>query len=193
MGTDHMHRFMASLTETVHQAHGKTVLYLPRENCDLEDFETVRADKDLVQRLESTVIRWTRQIKEVVNLQDNSMSADAETATPLDEIRFWESRTLDLSGIRDQLENSTIKKIADVLRCVKSNYLAPFEELANIIHVGSQEAEDNLKFLMALQPVCQEIEVASPPEVIEILPKLMVSIIFFIIIKISYHNIIFFF
>ena len=117
--TDHMHRFMASLTETVHQAHGKTVLYLPQENCDLEDFETVRADKDLVQRLESTVIRWTRQIKEVVNLQDNSMSADAETATPLDEIRFWESRTLDLSGIRDQLENSTIKKIADVLRKYK--------------------------------------------------------------------------
>ena len=66
---------------------GKTVLYLPQENVDLEDLETVRADKDLVQRLESTVIRWTRQIKEVVNLQDNSMNSDAETATPLDEIK----------------------------------------------------------------------------------------------------------
>ena len=174
--TDHLHKFMASLTETVHQAHGKTVLYLPQENVDLEDLEKVRADKDLVQRLESTVIRWTRQIKEAVNLQDNSMNSDAETATPLDEISFWESRTLDLSGIRKQLETSAVSRIANVLRAVKSNYLAPFEELAHIIHVGSQEAEDNLKFLSALSPCCQEIEEATPLEVIAVLPKLMMVV-----------------
>ena len=174
--TDHMHRFMASLTETVHQAHGKTVLYLPSEVVDLENLDVVRGDKDLVQRLESTVIRWTRQIKEVVNLQDNSMNSDAETATPLDEIHFWESRTLDLSGIRMQLEHPKIRRIAEVLSAVKSNYLAPFEELANIIHVGSQEAEDNLKFLSALAPCCQELEEASPDEVVVILPKLMMIV-----------------
>ena len=78
--TDQMHRFMASLTEVVFQAHGKTVLYLPQESVDLEDLEIVKKDKELMQRLESTVIRWTRQIKEVVNQKDNSQ--DAETATP---------------------------------------------------------------------------------------------------------------
>ena len=173
--TDHLHKFMASLTETVHQAHGKTVLYLPQENVDLDDIDMVLTDKDLVQRLESTVIRWTRQIKEVVNLQDNS-SSDAETATPLDEIRFWESRTLDLSGIRKQLETPAVARIANVLRAVKSNYLAPFEELAHIIHVGSEEAEDNLKFLSCLSPCCQEIERASPLEVIAVLPKLLMVV-----------------
>ncbi len=45
--------------------------------------ETIEGDgkeaskqKDLVQRLESTIIHWTRQIKEVVNQQD---SLDAGT------------------------------------------------------------------------------------------------------------------
>ena len=136
---------MASLTEVVFQAHGKTVLYLPQESVDLEDLEIVKKDKELMQRLESTVIRWTRQIKEVVNQKDNSQ--DAETATPLDEIRFWESRTLDLSGIRNQLEQPQVKRISDVLRSSKSTYLKSFEELSSIILKGSKEAEDNLKFL----------------------------------------------
>lgn len=62
-----LHRFMASLTETAYQAQGKTVLYLPSEGTVLsgDDVSAAAADKDLVQRLESTVIHWTRQIKEV--------------------------------------------------------------------------------------------------------------------------------
>ena len=58
-----LHKFMASLTETANQAKGHTVLYLPSE--DLTDVEAGSLDKDLVQRLESTLIHWTRQIKEV--------------------------------------------------------------------------------------------------------------------------------
>ena len=83
---------------------------------------------------------------------------------------------MDLSGIRKQLETPAVSRIANVLRAVKSNYLAPFEELAQIIHVGSQEAEDNLKFLSALSPCCQEVEAASPLQVIEILPRLMMVV-----------------
>ena len=83
--TAQLHKFMASLTETTWEARGKTVLYLPQE--DLEDVDRVASDKDLVQRLETTVIHWTRQIKEVVNNQD--MSHSAESSGPLQEIEFW--------------------------------------------------------------------------------------------------------
>lgn len=169
--TDQMHRFMASLTEVVYQARGKTVLYLPQEAVDLDDLESVKNDKELMQRLESTVIRWTRQIKEVVNQKDNSQ--DTETATPLDEIRFWESRTLDLSGIRRQLEQPQVRRIANVLRSSKSTYLKSFEELSTIILKGSKEAEDNLKFLSTLEPCCKELEEATPSTLKEILPRLL--------------------
>lgn len=63
--TGHLHKFMASVTEAVFEAKGKTVLYIPNE--DLGSASDVARDKDLVQRLESTTIHWTRQIKEVVN------------------------------------------------------------------------------------------------------------------------------
>jgi dynein heavy chain len=169
--TSQMHRFMAHLTETSYQTKGRTVLYLPQESIDLTDTDTVLEDKDLVQRLESTVIRWTRQIKEVINLQDNSQ--DAETAGPLDEINFWSERTVDLSGIREQLHDRTVLRIAELLKHVKSTYLKSFEDLSATIHEGSNEAEDNLKFLNCLRPVCEEIEKSSPPEVVALLPKLL--------------------
>jgi dynein heavy chain, axonemal len=62
-----MHKFMANLTEAVYEVRGHTVLYLPAE--DLQDAKASSKDRDLVQRLESTIIHWTRQIKGVVNQQ----------------------------------------------------------------------------------------------------------------------------
>ena len=61
---DQTHKFMAVLTEMVYQPKGRTVLYIPQEN--IADVETSAADQDLVQRLETAVIYWIHQIKEVV-------------------------------------------------------------------------------------------------------------------------------
>ena len=85
-----LHRFMASLTETAWDQRGTTTLYIPSE--DLQIPEAAAKQKDLVQRLESTLIHWTRQIKEVVNRQDDG--EDAEDAGPLAEVHFWSSRTI---------------------------------------------------------------------------------------------------
>lgn len=60
-----LNKFMATLTEESATMKGKTQLYIPEEH--ISDIDTANRDKDLVQRLESTVIYWTRQIKEVVS------------------------------------------------------------------------------------------------------------------------------
>ena len=59
-----IHLFMATVTEQSNLQKGKTYLYIPNE--DLNDVDTASQDKDLLQRLETTVIFWTRQIKELV-------------------------------------------------------------------------------------------------------------------------------
>ena len=56
-----LQKFMASLTETAWDAQGKTMLYIPLEQ--IESPEAAAKQKDVVQRLESTLIHWTRQIK----------------------------------------------------------------------------------------------------------------------------------
>jgi dynein heavy chain len=95
-----LHKFMASLTQTANEVKNHTVLYLP-ESEDLTNIERAAKDKDLVQRLETLLIHWTRQIKEVSN-QETSHHVD--TSGPLEEIEFWRSRTIDLSGIRSQID-----------------------------------------------------------------------------------------
>ena len=121
--TGQFHKFMASLTETTFEAQGKTVLYLPPNSID--DVNVAAKNKDLVQQLESVVIHWTRQIKEVVNNHDNA--TDAEVHGPLEEIKFWRSRTVDLSGISEQLQRADVTKVVAVLEAAKSSCVSRAE------------------------------------------------------------------
>lgn len=106
--TSGLHKFMAALTEASHIAKGRTTLYIPSE--DLSDIEAAAKDKDLNQRLESTVIFWTRQIKDVVSNQESQQSND-NSSSPLDEIDFWTTRTNNLDVLYKQLQKPELKKI----------------------------------------------------------------------------------
>ena len=147
-------------TEMANNARGATVLYIPDD--DLSDLEAASKDKDLVQRLETTLIHWTRQIKEVVNRQDDG--EDAEDAGPLAEVQFWSSRTIDLSGIDSQLKRPEVALIVQVLETAKSSYLPPFLTLSDRIQKGTSEAVDNLHFLENLNEPrdCFNLSLASP-------------------------------
>jgi dynein heavy chain len=102
------------------------VLYIPNE--DLSDTEAAAKDKDTIQRLETTVINWTKQIKEVISTQESQQSNDNSTS-PLDEIDFWKTRTLNLNVLYKQLQKPELKKILKVLEAADSSYLKSFREL----------------------------------------------------------------
>lgn len=216
------------------------MLYLPDEV--IGDPRESAKDKDLVQRLESTVIHWTRQIKEVVSAQEAS-SHTADASGPLDEIEFWRRRTVDLSGtlalrpspvlsmlsccwrcctctfgvlasgispveagaltacvyfslvshdvhlllrdvrillhitgISDQLAQDGVRNIVTLLSTAKSSYLGPFDRLAKLIQRGSEDANDNLKFLNTLTGVCTQLASSEPAEIPAQLPALLARI-----------------
>ena len=166
--TSQVHKFMANLNDTIHQREGKTILYIPQESLD-GDAHALASDKDLTQRLETTMIHWTRQIKEVVNNQD---IFDGSIEGPLDEIQFWRNRTVDLSGISGQLEKAGVQRIVHVLEVAKSSYLAPFLTLSALITRGTAEARNNLKFLDTLTDPCLALANATPKEVPDLIPHL---------------------
>lgn len=181
----HFHKLMASLTEATFQAQGKTVLYLPASNEAAVAVATAAMNKEFVHDLEAIVIGWTRQIKEVVNAHDEAYRAEA--SGPLEEIQFWRSRTVDLSGIADQLRRPDVKRVVAVLEAAKSSYLARFESLVNNIHQNSLEAADNLKFLEHLVAPCEKLAHAEPTDICELLPDLL-SYIRMIWTLSSYYN-----
>jgi len=55
----------------------------------------------LIQRLDSTIIQWKRQIKEIVSNTDSQQ--EDESCGPLDEIKYWRKRRENLKHIDEQL------------------------------------------------------------------------------------------
>lgn len=166
----HVHKFMATLTDARYKMQGKTVLYVPNEGLDLSVEEAAKR-KDYVQRLESSMIHWTRQIKEVLNSQDAYETS--ENAGPLEEIEFWRSRCDDLSGISDQLDKAGVKHIHAILEHAKSSYVTPFRKLSKLIQDGFNQAQSNLKFLSILKAPCEELVDSNPSRISQLLPQLL--------------------
>ncbi|XP_076804743.1 dynein axonemal heavy chain 2-like [Clavelina lepadiformis] len=180
----HLHRFLASLTDIKHKMKGKTVLYVPKEGLDISTDIAAR-NKELVQRLETAMIHWTRQIKEVLNAQDALETA--ESSGPLEEIEFWNNRCIDLSGLSTQLDKPGVKKIQRILEIAKSSYVGPFKKLSKLIQDGSAQAQSNLKFLSLFKAPCEKLASSNPTEIPKLLPEI-VKIIRVIWVNSEYYN-----
>ncbi|XP_053425879.1 dynein axonemal heavy chain 2 isoform X5 [Nycticebus coucang] len=180
----HLHRFLACLTDTRYKLEGHTVLYIPTEAMNMKP-DVVVKDKELVQRLETSMIHWTRQIKEVLSAQETVETG--ENSGPLEEIEFWRNRCTDLSGISKQLVKQGVKHIEAILRLAKSSYLTPFMKLAQQIQDGSCQAQSNLTFLSILKEPYQELAVMRPKDISSKLPKL-ISLIRIIWFNSPYYN-----
>lgn len=167
--TGHYHRCMATLTDAIHYSDGRTVLYCP--HFEYNSVSEASQDKERLQIMESIVIHWTRQIKDVVNNHDSSGSA--ETTGPLDEIEFWKVRAQDLLGIQKQLEGEKVTRIIDVLQYAKSNYIGPFQVWTQQIVTRAAESNDNLKFLESVRPQCTALRNIEPEKIVDILPDLL--------------------
>lgn len=165
----HYHRLMATLIDAAHASEGITVLYCP--TFEYETVSKVAHDKDRLQIMESIVIHWTRQIKDLINIHENSTSSDSNG--PIDEIEFWRIRTHNLLGIQDQLQSEPVRRITCVLEYVKSNYLVPFQSRTNEVIAKAIEARDNLKFLETIRKQCTDLRELEPNKVATILPDLL--------------------
>ncbi|XP_063305793.1 dynein axonemal heavy chain 2 [Pelobates fuscus] len=180
----HVHRFLATLTDTRYKLQGHTVLYIPIEAMNLVPDAAIK-DKELVQRLETAMVHWTRQIKEVLSEQD--AVEIGESSGPLEEIDFWRDRCTDLSGISQQLDKPGVKHIEKILELAKSSYIGPFQKLSKQIQDGSLQAQSNLRFLSLLKAPFEELTSLSLKDIPGKFPHLL-NLIRIIWVNSPYYN-----
>ena len=65
---DNLHKFIASMYVTIGETKGKTLLPLPPADAKREDPDQPVRDKDRIHTLESAVVTWSRQIKNVLKV-----------------------------------------------------------------------------------------------------------------------------
>jgi hypothetical protein len=164
-----LHRLLASLTEMVgndeqaseeNEASGgaskesgthAAVLYVPSslargpELNDHAAFLKLAKDSSLVQQLESIVVQWTRQVRELLVRHDATIDSDG--LGPREEISFWNNATAELSATCKQLQRVDVARTMLVLEAAGSSYHTNFHLLSARVNNKLEEASSNVKFM----------------------------------------------
>ncbi|TKS69390.1 Dynein heavy chain 2, axonemal [Collichthys lucidus] len=161
--TNNMHCYLLSLTDDMNKKKGETVLYVPVE-CQKFSPEDANKDKKLLFRMETVMIHWTNQVKEVLNEQKVKMNT-RDSRGPLQEIAFWKSHSDKLSHISWQLQKPGVLHIKNMLQLSKSIYVVGFSDVAKKLQDYSVEAISNHTFLSILKEPCEELVQLKPSQV----------------------------
>lgn len=166
-----MNRFMAALNDETHRALGHTVLFIPHEDLT-RDPAQLCLEKELVQRLEATMIHWTRQVKEVLSSNQSDPGA-AAIELPTQEIDFWKHRRDNISGIATQLDTPAVLRVREVLVAAKSLYVTQFDTIGSRIKEGMVQADSNYRFLSPLRDCMTTLSKSELKDMAALFPKLI--------------------
>ncbi|OEH77177.1 dynein heavy chain related protein [Cyclospora cayetanensis] len=141
---------------------------------DLTNITKCASDRELVQRLEALVNSWTRQMKEILAVQDGPEGS--LESCHLGEIQRWTERAQNLKSLIEQFHEPDIQAVIDVLNEAKSSCAKHFQSVQKDIVASSRVVHDNLKFLEVLRGPCQALREADPTEIPMVATQLLMAV-----------------
>ena len=151
-----MHKLVNSIYVTIGHSKGETLLPLP--SMEIASADRASKDKERVHVLESAVVTWTKQIKNVLKLEPEQVLKSGNHPGPMAEIEFWAAKARHLNSIQVQLMGERIRKVMKVLELTKSTYCSPFNRLMKEVNAACDEANDNTKYLATLKGSLSKLE-----------------------------------
>jgi dynein heavy chain len=164
--------FSSALSEAVHARQGHTVLHVPRE-AGLHDPGAAARQRELVQRLEVQLLRWTQQVRGLLARQRMREQRTGHNEGPMDEVAAWRLRFCHLGSLRDQLQGAGLVAVLKVLEAARSPHLAAFLSLRGSIAKEAEKAASNLRVLAALEEPCAQLAAAQPAQMAQVLPPVL--------------------
>ncbi|KAJ1568524.1 hypothetical protein HK096_006203 [Nowakowskiella sp. JEL0078] len=169
----HFHNLNGAVYVISGKSKGKTLLPLPN-GARL----STESDKSILHTLESAVIDWTHQIKEVIKSNSAAPLDEGLNPGPLVEIEFWAAKAANLQSIYQQLTDEKIQKIAKVLQASKSTYYPAFRMIFDEVVHALDEASNINTFLKPLRIYVERLSQTSDfIELTQIYPGMMQSIV----------------
>eukprot|EP00003_Mantamonas_plastica_P015444 TRINITY_DN2616_c0_g1_i2.p1 TRINITY_DN2616_c0_g1~~TRINITY_DN2616_c0_g1_i2.p1 ORF type:complete len:390 (-),score=104.91 TRINITY_DN2616_c0_g1_i2:29-1198(-) len=148
--TDAFYQFLGNVYVTIGLIEGKTLLPMPP--LPTNDVSRIAKDKEMVHLLESAVITWIRQIKNVLQSDpEDAFQGGERNPGPLEEVDFWETKSQDLNSLYSQTISLEVRRVVKVLEVTKSTYSAAFSRLSKEVQIARAEANNNFKFLRPLR------------------------------------------
>uniref|UniRef100_A0A4W3JTU8 Dynein axonemal heavy chain 8 n=1 Tax=Callorhinchus milii TaxID=7868 RepID=A0A4W3JTU8_CALMI len=159
----------------------KAVLLTQTKDIDLSklrSFEQVTAassNPETILQLENVLMVWYKQLEQVL-AQSDQVRKEAENSGPLTELEHWKCMSARFNSIIEQLKGSSCKSVLNVLSSNHSKILKMWRELDGRITDAANEAKDNVKFLQALEKVCQPLYNSDPVTMTKGVPNLINAI-----------------
>jgi len=158
---DNFETFVSNVQITQGHCKGITCLPLPSSGGPKKDDEfgnlegkeggeTSMEVHSHIHALEGAIITWTKQIKNVLKKDSESVFQAHADPGPLAEVDFWVSKASNLNGIFDQLQSPRVRRVLKVLDKSKSTYNAPFAKLCKEVFHARAEANNIVKYLKPL-------------------------------------------
>ena len=168
---DKFNYFLAQIYVTIGQIKGRTLLPLPPS--DVTSSER-KSSKDKAHILESAIVTWTRQIKNVLKQDPEGALKTGNDPDPMTELDFWKNKADNLNSIHNQLQSERIKKVLKFLEQNKSTYTSPFGKLQKEVQAAKAEANDNVKYLNTLRELFMSLcEADEFPEIANLFVPIM--------------------
>ena len=136
---------------------GETFLPLPPAGSYVS-LEKNAHDKDSIHMLESTVIMWTGQIRDILSQESDAPLLLGENPGPQYEMDFWATKSRNLDCVYEQLFVGKISKVIKVLELTKSTYFPAFNRLCQEVKGAKEESNDNHRQMLALEPFLTDIK-----------------------------------
>ncbi|XP_078399005.1 dynein axonemal heavy chain 8-like [Cetorhinus maximus] len=144
----------------------------------LRSFEQVTAaasNPEMILLLENVLLTWHNQLEQVL-AQSNQVRKEAEDSGPLTELEHWKCMSAKFNSIIEQLKGQHCKGVINVLNTSHSKMLTMWLQLDSQITDAANEAKDNVKFLQALEKVCQPLYNSDPVTMTRGVPNLINTI-----------------
>ena len=145
---DCFHSFLSSSVILCGQVKGETRLPTPPL---YGDSGSSTESTNRISLLESSIITWTKQIKNVLKQDPEAQLKLGFHPTPDVEILFWKNKANNLNSIFEQLQNTETRRVLDALDEAKSTYCVTFARICKEVYAARLEANDNMKHLKTLE------------------------------------------
>ncbi|XP_039265498.2 dynein beta chain, ciliary-like [Styela clava] len=164
----HVHKLKSNVFVVAGHVKGKTLLPLPvgSERVDSAKLEEKRA---FLHAVETVVIDWSHQIRDVLKQESAQPLLEGKNPGPDVEIKFWNSKCTNLECIYNQLRESKVRKMANLLEVSKSSYYPALRDIFTDVVAALREARD---IKMHLNPLRSLIDDLEQTDLSEISPKI---------------------
>ncbi|XP_041939413.1 dynein heavy chain 9, axonemal [Alosa sapidissima] len=159
----HIHSLKNNVFVVAGQVKGKTLLPLPLgservEQAVLErDKRGSMVHKGVIHSIETVVIEWSHQIREVLKRDSSEPLKEGKSPIPYEELQFWRNRYADLECIQSQFKSSKVAKMVELLDTMESSYYPAFKNMFQDVSTALEEARDINIHLKPLERLFEDI------------------------------------